>query len=87
MEYLLVKYIRDPIIPLYKVSLTSLPASLRKIKSLLDAVRITAAHVFVNVDQLDLVLLAQNCSVEVNAASKNMFEVTTASEYQVNVAS
>ncbi|GJQ95215.1 hypothetical protein Tco_0006354 [Tanacetum coccineum] len=60
------------------------------IKSLLDAVRITAAHVFVNAAQLDLVLLMDfkenmlNCSVEVNAASDKMLEVTTASEYQVN---
>ncbi|GKB01312.1 hypothetical protein Tco_0829356 [Tanacetum coccineum] len=28
-----------------------------------------------------------NCSAEVNAASENMLEVTTASEYQVNAAS
>ncbi|GJV34278.1 retrovirus-related pol polyprotein from transposon TNT 1-94 [Tanacetum coccineum] len=61
--------------------------------SLLDAVRITAAYVFVNVAQLELVLLRDfkenmlNCSVEVNAASENMLEVTTASEYQVNAAS
>ncbi|GKC41711.1 hypothetical protein Tco_1059433 [Tanacetum coccineum] len=33
-----------------------------------------------------LLLLVQNCSAEVNAASENMFEVTTASEYQVNAA-
>ncbi|GKD12251.1 hypothetical protein Tco_1196658 [Tanacetum coccineum] len=52
---------------------------LKKIKSLLDAVRITVAHVFVNVAQLDLVLLVQT---EVNAASENVLEVTTASEYQ-----
>ncbi|GKB27107.1 hypothetical protein Tco_0866508, partial [Tanacetum coccineum] len=57
-----------------------------RIKRLLDAVRITAAHVFVNAAQLDLVLLVQNCSTEVNAASENMLEVTTASEYQVNAA-
>ncbi|GJU72037.1 hypothetical protein Tco_1263442 [Tanacetum coccineum] len=54
--------------------------------SLLDAVRIIAAHVFVNAAQLDLVLLVQNCSAEVNAASENVIEVTTASEYQVNAA-
>ncbi|GKA99354.1 hypothetical protein Tco_0827291, partial [Tanacetum coccineum] len=63
------------------------------IKSLLDAVRITAAHVCVNAAQLELVLLRDfkenmlNCSAEVNAASENMLEVTTASEYQVNAAS
>ncbi|GJW98936.1 hypothetical protein Tco_0180744 [Tanacetum coccineum] len=34
-----------------------------------------------------LLLLVQNCSAEVNAASENMLEVTTASEYQVNAAS
>ncbi|GJW99052.1 hypothetical protein Tco_0180860 [Tanacetum coccineum] len=62
------------------------------IKSLLDAVRITAAHVCVNTAQMELVLLRDfkenmlNCSVEVNAASENMLEVTTASEYQVNAA-
>ncbi|GJZ18056.1 hypothetical protein Tco_0554179 [Tanacetum coccineum] len=62
------------------------------IKSLLDAVRITAAHVFVNTAQLELVLLRDfkenmlNYSAEVNAASGNMLEVTTASEYQVNTA-
>ncbi|GJR34422.1 hypothetical protein Tco_1210106 [Tanacetum coccineum] len=33
-----------------------------------------------------LLLLVHNCSAEVNAASENMFEVTTASEYQVNAA-
>ncbi|GKC21992.1 hypothetical protein Tco_1024142 [Tanacetum coccineum] len=49
--------------------------------------RITAAHVFVNAAQLNLVLLVQNCSVEVTTASENMLEVTTASEYQVNVTS
>ncbi|GJV87853.1 hypothetical protein Tco_1531791 [Tanacetum coccineum] len=67
-----------------------------RIKSLLDAVWITAAHVFVNVAQLELVLLRdfkENMlsvyyyySAEVNAASENMLEVTTASEYQVNAA-
>ncbi|GKA38859.1 hypothetical protein Tco_0731410 [Tanacetum coccineum] len=63
------------------------------IKSLLDAVRITTTHVFVNAAQLDLVLLMDfkenmlNGSVEVNAASEKMLEVTTASEYQVNAAS
>ncbi|GJT57456.1 retrotransposon protein, putative, ty1-copia subclass [Tanacetum coccineum] len=61
-------------------------------KSLLDAVWITAAHVCVNAAQLELVLLRDfkenmlNCSAEVNAASENMLEVTTASEYQVNAA-
>ncbi|GKB17574.1 hypothetical protein Tco_0851497 [Tanacetum coccineum] len=34
-----------------------------------------------------LLLLVHNCSAEVNAASENMLEVTTASEYQVNAAS
>ncbi|GJW43740.1 hypothetical protein Tco_0072539 [Tanacetum coccineum] len=70
------------------------------IKSLLDAVRITAAHVCVNAahgvstaQRLQrkyakcLLLLVQNCLAEVNAASENMLEVTTASEYQVNAAS
>ncbi|GJY74151.1 hypothetical protein Tco_0478582, partial [Tanacetum coccineum] len=33
-----------------------------------------------------LLLLIHNCSAEVNAASENMLEVTTASEYQVNAA-
>ncbi|GKC69376.1 hypothetical protein Tco_1115259, partial [Tanacetum coccineum] len=33
-----------------------------------------------------LLLLVHNCSAEVNVASENMFEVTTASEYQVNAA-
>ncbi|GJW02488.1 hypothetical protein Tco_1561344 [Tanacetum coccineum] len=33
-----------------------------------------------------LMLLSWNCSAEVNAASENMLEVTTASEYQVNAA-
>ncbi|GJU25479.1 hypothetical protein Tco_1164100 [Tanacetum coccineum] len=33
-----------------------------------------------------LLLLVHNCSAEVNAASENMLEVTTASEYQVNAA-
>ncbi|GJY28573.1 hypothetical protein Tco_0404340 [Tanacetum coccineum] len=56
-------------------------------KLLLDAVWITFADVFVNTAQLDLVLLVQNCSPEVDAASENMLEVTTASEYQINVAS
>ncbi|GJX59140.1 hypothetical protein Tco_0290530 [Tanacetum coccineum] len=64
-----------------------------RIKSLLDVVWITAAHVCVNAAQLELVLLRDfkenmlNCSAEVNAASENMLEVTTASEYQVNAAS
>ncbi|GJR80060.1 hypothetical protein Tco_0150845, partial [Tanacetum coccineum] len=31
-----------------------------------------------------LLLLVHNCSAEVNAASENMLEVTTVSEYQVN---
>ncbi|GJY06570.1 hypothetical protein Tco_0373624 [Tanacetum coccineum] len=34
-----------------------------------------------------LLLLVHNCSAEVNVASENMLEVTTASEYQVNAAS
>ncbi|GJX64862.1 hypothetical protein Tco_0299205 [Tanacetum coccineum] len=64
-----------------------------RIKSLFDVVRIIAAHVCVNAAQLELVLLRDfkenmlNCSAEVNAASENMLEVTTASEYQVNAAS
>ncbi|GKC60376.1 hypothetical protein Tco_1087974 [Tanacetum coccineum] len=33
-----------------------------------------------------LLLLVHNCLAEVNVASENMLEVTTASEYQVNVA-
>ncbi|GJS19829.1 hypothetical protein Tco_0448461 [Tanacetum coccineum] len=63
------------------------------IKSFLDVVWITVAHVFVNASQLDLVLLMNfkenmlNGSVEVNDASEKMLEVTTASEYQVNAAS
>ncbi|GJZ49827.1 hypothetical protein Tco_0604017 [Tanacetum coccineum] len=67
---------------------------MKQLKNLLDdAVRITAAHVCVNTAQLELVLLRDfkenmlNCSAEVNAASENMLEVTTASEYQVNAAS
>ncbi|GJX09506.1 hypothetical protein Tco_0199365 [Tanacetum coccineum] len=60
---------------------------IKQLKNLLDAVRITNAHVFVYAAQLDLVLLVQNCSAKVNAASENMLEVTTASEYQVNAAS
>ncbi|GJZ76835.1 hypothetical protein Tco_0641507 [Tanacetum coccineum] len=59
------------------------------IKSLLDAVWITAAHIYVNAAQLELVLLRdfkENMLTEVNAASENMLEVTTASEYQVNAA-
>ncbi|GJY81029.1 putative reverse transcriptase domain-containing protein [Tanacetum coccineum] len=50
---------------------------------------ITAAHVCVNAAQLDLVMLMnfkENMLTEVNAASENMVEVTTASEYQVNAA-
>ncbi|GKG31890.1 hypothetical protein Tco_0426840, partial [Tanacetum coccineum] len=61
-----------------------------RIKSLLDAVRITAAYVCVNAAQLELLLLlvqSKDCSTEVNDASENMLEVTTASEYQVNAAS
>ncbi|GKB76061.1 hypothetical protein Tco_0942956, partial [Tanacetum coccineum] len=53
------------------------------IKSLLDVVWITAAHVCVNAAQLDIVLLRdfkENMLTEVNAASENMLEVTTASE-------
>ncbi|GJZ49045.1 hypothetical protein Tco_0603235 [Tanacetum coccineum] len=66
---------------------------IKHLKNLLDAVRIIAAHVCVNAAQLELVLLRDfkenmlNCSAEVNAASENMLEVTTASEYQVNAAS
>ncbi|GKB53960.1 hypothetical protein Tco_0904713 [Tanacetum coccineum] len=43
----------------------------------------------VNAASTKLLLLVQtnDCSAEVNAASQNMLEVTTASEYQVNVAS
>ncbi|GJU83332.1 putative ribonuclease H-like domain-containing protein [Tanacetum coccineum] len=65
---------------------------MKQLKYLLDAVWITAAHVCVNAAQLELVLLRDfkenmlNCSAEVNAASENMLEVTTASEYQVNTA-
>ncbi|GKA10533.1 hypothetical protein Tco_0689966 [Tanacetum coccineum] len=60
------------------------------IKSLLDAVWITAAHVFVNAAQMDLVLLMnfkENMLTEVNAVSENMLGVSAASEYQVNAAS
>ncbi|GKE53448.1 hypothetical protein Tco_1488604, partial [Tanacetum coccineum] len=61
-----------------------------RIKSLLDAIWIIAAHVCVNAAQLELVLLRdfkENIlSTEVNAASENMLEVTTSSEYQVNAA-
>ncbi|GKB02683.1 hypothetical protein Tco_0830772 [Tanacetum coccineum] len=60
------------------------------VECLLDVVRITAAHVCVNAAQLELVLLRDfkenmliRLSVEVNAASENMLEVTTASEYQL----
>ncbi|GJZ03825.1 hypothetical protein Tco_0537100 [Tanacetum coccineum] len=63
---------------------------LKKIKILLDVVRITAAHIYVNAAQLELVLLRdfkENMLTKVNAASENMLEVTTASEYQVNAAS
>ncbi|GJV92154.1 hypothetical protein Tco_1539967, partial [Tanacetum coccineum] len=66
------------------------------IKILPDVVRITAASVFVNVAQLELVLLRdfkENMlyllllvHTKVNASSGNMLEVTTASEYQVNAA-
>ncbi|GJU45830.1 ribonuclease H-like domain-containing protein, partial [Tanacetum coccineum] len=52
------------------------------VKSLLDAVWITDAHVYVNAAQLELVLLTK-----VNAASENKLEVNTTSEYQVNAAS
>ncbi|GJX07846.1 hypothetical protein Tco_0195778 [Tanacetum coccineum] len=61
-----------------------------RIKSLLDVVWITAAHVCVNAAQLELVLLRdfkENMLTEVNVASENMLEVTTTSEYQVNAAS
>ncbi|GKA27430.1 hypothetical protein Tco_0713598, partial [Tanacetum coccineum] len=48
-------------------------------EALLDVVsRIIAAQVYVNT--------ALYCSAEVNAASENMLEVTTASKYQVNAA-
>ncbi|GJX45819.1 hypothetical protein Tco_0262495 [Tanacetum coccineum] len=50
----------------------------------------TGAHVCVNTAQLELVLLRdfkENMLIEVNAASENMLEVTTATEYQVNAAS
>ncbi|GJY39346.1 hypothetical protein Tco_0425710, partial [Tanacetum coccineum] len=60
------------------------------IKSLLDAVWITAAYVFVNAAQMDLVLLMnfkENILTEVNDVSENMLGVSAASEYQVNVAS
>ncbi|GKC42977.1 hypothetical protein Tco_1060699 [Tanacetum coccineum] len=58
------------------------------IKSLLDAIWITAAHDCVNAAQLELVLLVNiNCPAEVNAANDKMLEVTTASDYQVNAAS
>ncbi|GJW74864.1 hypothetical protein Tco_0134234 [Tanacetum coccineum] len=66
---------------------------IKQLKNPLDVVWITAALVYVNAAQLELVLLRdfkenmQNCSVEVNAASENMLEVTTASECQVNAAS
>ncbi|GJT86594.1 hypothetical protein Tco_1068311 [Tanacetum coccineum] len=54
--------------------------------TLLDAVWITVAHVFVNAAQLELILLVKIYS-EVNAANENMLGVSTASEYQVNTAS
>ncbi|GKD35266.1 hypothetical protein Tco_1250775 [Tanacetum coccineum] len=60
-----------------------------KSQILLDVVWITAAHVCVNAAQLELGLLRdfkENMLTEVNAASENMLEVTTASEYQVNAA-
>ncbi|GJV08859.1 hypothetical protein Tco_1346515 [Tanacetum coccineum] len=63
---------------------------LKKIKSLLDAVWITTAHICVNAAQLELVLLRdfkENMLIKVNAANENILEVTTASEYQVNAAS
>ncbi|GJW50489.1 hypothetical protein Tco_0091840 [Tanacetum coccineum] len=59
-------------------------------KSLLNAVWITVAHVFVNAAQLELVLLMnfkENMLIEVNAVSENMLGVSAASEYQVNAAS
>ncbi|GJT95655.1 hypothetical protein Tco_1091173 [Tanacetum coccineum] len=40
----------------------------------------------VTIDAIPLAIKSPNCSAEVNAASENMFEVTTASEYQVNAA-
>ncbi|GJV50358.1 hypothetical protein Tco_1440570 [Tanacetum coccineum] len=60
----------------------------RKGVDLLDVVRITAAHVCVNTTQLELVLLRDlkekyvnyDCSVDVNAASENMLEVTIANQ-------
>ncbi|GKE47828.1 hypothetical protein Tco_1479086, partial [Tanacetum coccineum] len=60
------------------------------INSLLDVVRIIAAYICVNAAQLELVLLGdfkENMLTKVNAASENMLEVNTASEYQVNAAS
>ncbi|GKB39848.1 hypothetical protein Tco_0884790, partial [Tanacetum coccineum] len=41
----------------------------------------------VTIDSIPLAVKSPNCSAEVNAASENMLEVTTASEYQVNAAS
>ncbi|GKE63347.1 hypothetical protein Tco_1513714 [Tanacetum coccineum] len=38
-------------------------------------------------DNKETTELKQYCSAEVNAASENMLEVTTSSEYQVNAAS
>ncbi|GKD71565.1 hypothetical protein Tco_1325655, partial [Tanacetum coccineum] len=59
-----------------------------RIKSLLDVVWITTAHVYVNIAQLELVLLVNiSVAAEVNAASENMLEVNVASKYQVNAAS
>ncbi|GJT39513.1 hypothetical protein Tco_0939378 [Tanacetum coccineum] len=41
----------------------------------------------VTIDAIPLAVKSPNCLVEVNAASENMLEVITASEYQVNAAS
>ncbi|GJU08040.1 hypothetical protein Tco_1124470 [Tanacetum coccineum] len=41
----------------------------------------------VTIDVIPLAVKSPNCSAEVNAASENMLEVTSASEYQVNAAS
>ncbi|GJZ07362.1 hypothetical protein Tco_0541155 [Tanacetum coccineum] len=54
-EYIVV-YLVYPILPV----IPKQSKSYRRIKSLLDAVRITVAHVFVNTAQLELVLLVQN---------------------------
>ncbi|GJX88804.1 hypothetical protein Tco_0340818 [Tanacetum coccineum] len=63
---------------------------IKQLKNLLDIVWIATAHVCVNAAQLELVLLRdfkENMLTEVNAASENMLEVTTASESQVNASS